>query len=314
MPTRTTSAEVASDFKARDASSYDPFIEQFDAFTSRFCAPFADRLLALSGVAASERILDVGTGTGVVALRAVPLVGPRGLVVGIDLSGGMLHQARAKAGRAQVRQLDFQKMDAEALAFADRSFNAVLSLFALTHFPNPSNALAEMQRVLQPGGRLAIGIGGGPLLLSRDAAGCAVRRVQGSVREWSGRQLTAPQFLDGLTRAMLPDPIASEETAWAGRKLGRAARALEMVKQTGFVDLSLSWLEQHAVFETADEFWEAQVTISSVARKRILGASAAQVEQVRRVFDDTCREVLSRGGRLVYPLAAFYVSARKSGR
>lgn len=313
MPTRTTSAEVASDFKARDAGSYDPFIEQFDAFASRFCAPFADRLIALSCVASSERILDVGTGTGVVALRAVPRVGPQGLVVGIDLSDGMLHQARAKAARANVRELDFQKMDAEALAFADRSFHAVLSLFALTHFPNPSIALAEMQRVLRPGGRLAIGIGGGPLLLSRDAAGCAVRRVQRSVREWNGRQLTAPQFLDGLTREMLPDPIASEETAWAGRRLRRAARALEMVKEAGFVDLSLSWLEQHAVFETADEFWEAQVTISSVARKRILCASAAQVGQVRHAFDDACRRILSRRGRLVYPLAAFYVRGRKPG-
>lgn len=298
----------ATSFKARDASSYDPLVAQFDAFASRFSAPFAERIVTLAQPAPTARVLDVGCGSGIVTLRVAPAV-PDGRVLGVDLSDGMLQTAQTKAAQAALTHVTFQKMDAEALRLDDRSFDVVLSLFALAHFPDPLSALREMRRVLVPGGRLVLGVGGGPLLWSRAGLGAGIRRVERGFREQRGLQLTAPHFLDRLTRKHLGDAEEPEVTAWAG-KPGRAARVRRMVAAAGFRDIAAEWQEQRAVLETCGEFWEIQATLSSLARKRLLGAAPRAIEALRTEFDRTCTEVLSRGGRLVYPLAAFYVSAR----
>lgn len=129
-------------FKTRDASSYDSVTEKFDYFADRLSRPLAARMLSLAQIVPSQRILDVGTGTGVVALQAVQKVGDAGKVLGVDLSDQMLNVARAKAWRASLNNcVEFRKMDAEALELEDHSFDVALSLFALLHFPNPLSAL-----------------------------------------------------------------------------------------------------------------------------------------------------------------------------
>src|SRR6516164_2902240 len=106
-------------FKVQDASSYDTVANDFDRFTRRFTPPIARKLVTLANLQPGATVLDVGTGTGVVALEAASRVGPGGHVIGIDLSGGMLAVAREHAKRGGGTS-EFRVMDAENLAFADR--------------------------------------------------------------------------------------------------------------------------------------------------------------------------------------------------
>ena len=148
-------------FKIRDASSYDSVTDQFDYFTERLTRPLASRLISLAKITPHENILDIGTGTGVVALQAAQLI-DSGKVTGIDLSEEMLAKAKNKAARLKVEQkVHFIQMDAESLNFDDEKFDAVVSLFALLHFPEPLTALEEIYRILRPGGRMVIGVGSG---------------------------------------------------------------------------------------------------------------------------------------------------------
>ena len=109
----------------------------------------AAKLVKFAQVSPGQRVLDVGCGTGVVAITAAR----RGAKVsGLDLSPDLLHRARDNAVTAGV-EIDFLEGDAEALPYPDATFNIVLSQFGHIFAPRPEVAVREMLRVLKLGGR-----------------------------------------------------------------------------------------------------------------------------------------------------------------
>lgn len=97
--------------------------------------------------------LDIGSGPGNVTASLARAAGPGGLALGVDISEPMLARAvRAESGP----QVGFIRADAQRLPLRDSTVDAVISLAVLQLIPDPSAALAEMARVLRPGGRLAI--------------------------------------------------------------------------------------------------------------------------------------------------------------
>lgn len=111
----------------------------------------APRLVRFAAIREGSRVLDVGCGTGVVALTAAH-AGAK--VTGIDLTPELLVRARENTAIAGV-DVDWHEGDAEALPFPDASFDVVVSQFGHMFAPRPDVAIAEMLRVLVPGGRIA---------------------------------------------------------------------------------------------------------------------------------------------------------------
>jgi SAM-dependent methyltransferase len=302
---------VLERFKTTDASSYDSVTAEFDLFTDRFSAPFVARLILLAELLPGERVLDVATGTGVVAFQAAGKIGLTGRVVGIDLSDGMLAAAQAKATRAGVRdRVEFRKMDAEALQLKDRSFDKVLSLFGLLHFPDPLAALRQMFRVLRPGGKLVIAVGSGASLFSVRGFADGVRYLSGMLLQLQGKRLFAPAFLDALVEKYIPGNGEPEESVLA-RTHHTRMHLLPLVCKAGFLNLRTYWIRQQSLVKTPQEFWDLQRTFSSIARKRLSMVPSDKVDILRKEFFTRCRNVQSRGGQLIYRSAAFYVAAQR---
>ncbi|MFO0798881.1 MAG: methyltransferase domain-containing protein [Gemmataceae bacterium] len=123
-----------------------------------------ERAARRAGVAAlavgpGETVLELGFGTGNEVLDLAALVGPTGTVAGIDVSPGMLAVAQGKvAAAAPAAKVNLRVADARALPFAAATFDAVYTSFTLELFPldDIPVVLAEVRRVLKPGGRLAV--------------------------------------------------------------------------------------------------------------------------------------------------------------
>ena len=112
--------------------------------------PTAAKLVNFAGVKAGQRVLDVACGTGVVAVTCAAR-GAR--VSALDLTPELLAAARESAEIAHVK-IDFHEGDAEQLPFPDAEFDVVLSQFGHIFAPRPDVAIAEMLRVLKPGGTI----------------------------------------------------------------------------------------------------------------------------------------------------------------
>jgi ubiquinone/menaquinone biosynthesis C-methylase UbiE len=299
-------------FKIRDASSYDTVTEQFDFFTEHLSTPLAERMVSLAEIHGAISVLDIGTGTGVVALQAAKKIGAGGKVCGIDLSEAMLERATAKAEKLRLtKKVEFRQMDAENLELAGESFDRVVSLFALLHFPNPLIALKEIYRVLKPGGGLVVAVGSSPPLFSAPGLTHRLKIFPDLIRRRQGRQLVAPSFLNSLVEQHLTKSNGAEESHLATHSPNRTQGVSELVRSAGFKILRTDWQGHQAQLETPEEFWEIQRTFSSHARKRLSDAPTEKVESIRHEFFEKCRMVKSRGGNLVYPFAAFYVVAMK---
>ncbi|MFC0861709.1 class I SAM-dependent methyltransferase [Sphaerimonospora cavernae] len=115
---------------------------------------YAERLVALAGLAPGMRVLDAATGTGLVAMAAARAVGPSGQVVGVDISAGMLQEADRLLAASGLVNVTYVKSDATVLdEFDDESFDAVLCCAGMLYLP-AGTALAAWHRVLKPSGLL----------------------------------------------------------------------------------------------------------------------------------------------------------------
>lgn len=171
------------------------------------------KTIALAGIEEGDRVLDVGCGTGTLALLEKQRVGPRGYVAGIDLAPKMIARAIQKARRAQG-DIDFRAGSIAALPFPDRAFEVVTSSLMVHHLPLEikQEGFAEVHRVLRPGGRF--------LIFDFAPAG---------------------NFLDAWTRFFLSLPFPSPAEAEYARD-NMAGRIPIFLQEAGFEDVHhLEW-------------------------------------------------------------------------
>ena len=140
------SSDPFAGFKAQQREMWATF-----APTATFTTQPAAQLIGFAGIQPGERVLDVGTGTGVTAVTAARL-GAR--VSALDLTPPLLEDARRNAWIAGV-DIAYKEGDAEQIPFPDGAFDVVISQFAHMFAPRPDVVVGEMRRVLAPGGRVA---------------------------------------------------------------------------------------------------------------------------------------------------------------
>ncbi|MFD7663844.1 class I SAM-dependent methyltransferase [Streptomyces sp. NPDC059788] len=129
--------------------------DRWNAVNEGFNAPLLDAArITGDRTAEDHRVLDLGCGSGQTTRLAARRV-PRGYALGLDLSGPMLAEARARAGREGIANVSFAQGDAQAYPFEEGAFDAAISRYGVMFFADPVAAFGNIGRALRPGGRLA---------------------------------------------------------------------------------------------------------------------------------------------------------------
>ncbi len=155
---------------------------------------------AVADLHSGERVLDLGSGGGIDVLLSARRVGPTGFAYGVDMTDEMLDLARANAAKAGATNVEFRKGTIEAIPLTDGSIDVVISNCVINLSTDKAAVLAEMFRVLTPGGRIGISD-----VVAEDHLSSDDRAERGSYVGCIAGALSRSEYLAGLSAAGFTD-------------------------------------------------------------------------------------------------------------
>ncbi|WP_433043468.1 class I SAM-dependent methyltransferase [Dactylosporangium sp. CS-033363] len=256
--------------------SFEVHADAYGRFMGRYSEPLAQRFATLVGVAAGQRALDVGCGTGALTAELIARLGAAS-VSAVDPSESFVAAAQARFPTADVRA-----GSAEQLPYRDKAFDLVLAQLVVHFMRDPVAGLREMARVARPGGTVAACVwdhtpgGGGPLSVFWRAA------------------------LD-------VDPQAHDESNLPGAREGHLA---ELFTAAGLRDLEPTELSVRARFEDFEAWWEPYTLGVGPAGDYVRSLDEPGVAALRK----RCAELLPANGPIEITASAWTVIGRAVSR
>ena len=249
-----------------------------ELFVPALFAQWAPMMVDLANLREGQRVLDVACGTGVAARAAADGVGSTGAVVGLDLNPAMLDVA------SRVRpEIEWRQGDAAELPFSGKSFDAVLCQSALFFFPDLNRALAEMVRVLRPGGVVVIQT-------------YAELADQVAYREF-----------DAIVRRTAPDAsLDLLDTYWSMGNLPELTSALQ---RSGLRVVETRTTQGTVGYGTVENLVQIEIKGTPLAER----LSQAQIEEILAGSAAHLREYINPQRGLEMPITAHLIAARRPG-
>ena len=244
-------------------------------------------LLELLPAQPGQRVLDVATGPGVVAIAAALQAGPTGDVVATDLAPEWEAEIQRRASEQGLRNVTFRAMGAEALDLPDNSFDVAYCQFGLMFVPDPVQALREMRRVLKPGGRLGV------VVWNNDPERVLCFSVM-------GRHLN-PLMPSEPPEKQLPTPLS----------LGEPGLIERHVTDAGFRNVTSGRHSLDFVSAGVDEMWQLRIEQGPPAIRAAVASLSAEGRQQLRARIEADLQPYVREGKVCLPSEAIYVRAER---
>lgn len=258
--------EIMAFYEAR--TTYD------NDFTYRRAIP----LVELAQLQPGQHILDIATGTGIVAITASERVGSEGKVIGVDFTPGMLNQARRKIAAAGLQNIELIEADAESLTFDDEQFDAIFCATAIVLLSDIPAALRNWYRWLKTGGIVAFSC-------------------------WSTTSFFTPVITKvcakyGLALPNLHEPLGSPE------------KCQTLLQEIGFKDIEIK-TEQFGSYLSLDEaknYWKGKWLYAN--GHPLLQLSEAQIEPLKAQFKAEIETLATEQG-VWHENTTFFVVGKK---
>lgn len=245
-----------------NGSGWEPVAAAWERHRTRafeFSRRSSEWLLAEARIGKEDTVLELACGPGETGLLAAELVGPAGRVISTDLSPTMVEAARRGARARGLRNVETMVMDAQSLDLDDDVADAVICRLGMMFVPDPSEAFAEVRRVLRPGGRFAY-------------------TTLGSL----DRNLYAGLLIQAL-REHGYQPVGTDPFAPGGAlSLSSPERNVELLTAADFRDARSDLLDEAARFSDVDDYWEVRTALAGTDQVRAFVEELGP-EQVRAV-------------------------------
>lgn len=190
-----------------------------EAPIERAHSPIKDELLKRAALRSGEKVLDLGCGSGALALDAAERVGPQGSVIAFDIADAFV--ARVEERAKDVPHISPVQGDAQTFIFSDVKCDAVISLFGTMFFPDPQIAFANIGNSLKEGGRITFVTWAGP-----------------QHNPWFS--VPGKALADALPEMPKPDPSAPGPMAFANEEM-----VTDLLSKTGFADVAAEEIDTH---------------------------------------------------------------------
>ena len=228
-------------FKALERAGFNRIAARY-ADGAPIRAGLQQALLDAAALKPGQHVLDLAAGPGLLAREAARRVLPDGQVLASDIAEGMLIEGLRRAAAEGLPDLLAAACDAEHLAFGDACFDVALIGLGLFIFPQPEQALAELHRVLRPGGQIALSVWG-----PREAVPLIARAQHCIAR-------------------MLPAPKVPRPSVF---RLGDADQLAALLAAAGFCDISIAPHTFSCRFACADDYWQAFLDLAGGAAESL---------------------------------------------
>ncbi len=235
------------------AAGWDSMHERLERETG----PVSDWLCREAGLAPGMRVLDLACGSGHPAINIAKLVRPGGSVIATDLAPEMVEVTRRRVDEAGLDNVEVRVMDLEAIDFPDESFDAATCRFGVMFCPQPEKAVAEVLRVLKPGGHFALSV-------------------------WDEPERSPGQTVMGeaLRRFGKPPPPV-DFNAPGVHQLAPPGKLAALLKNAGFRQVRVEALTLTGEYESLDALWERRMAGPGNLRASIQELSPAELERLK---------------------------------
>ncbi|ABW27752.1 class I SAM-dependent methyltransferase [Acaryochloris marina] len=226
-------------FKQGVADFYDRRSRSYDQ--GQWHPQICDRLLEYARIGAGQTVLDIGTGTGYLAIASAQRVGDQGHVTGVDISPGMLQQAQRKIQRLGLSNVVVQRADAEALDYPSHHFDVILCAHTFPWMTDKAATLRLWYQLLKPRGRIAVHTPADTAYI-----GAVV-----------------------LRRVLAEYGLELEPS----NRLGSIEQCRQLFEKAGFEAVEI-YTEQHGSYTTLDQakaIWESVVVNPSITAPKVVG-------------------------------------------
>src|SRR6266699_1399012 len=261
--------------------------DKYRVLIAQMFAPLTAGLVEEARIGISQKVLDIGGGSGEPSLIISCIVGPTGSVTYTDPVTGMVEIAQAEAGKRGLTNIHFRQCSADELPFADRTFDVAVGRLSAMFFVDPVTAVREALRVILEDGYVSFAVWG--------------------PKEANPFFSTITDVIDRFVEVPPLDPDAPDAFRFAAT--GKLAGILQNAGAKNVIERQLNFQIKAAI--SFEQFWQLRTKMSGTLREKMAGLAPTQLPTVKQAVADSAWRYFE-SGTMSFPAEALIVSGRKS--
>jgi SAM-dependent methyltransferase len=264
-----------------------PYWDKYRDIIRAMFMPLTDALMEDAHIVKGKSVLDVAGGNGEPSITVAERVGPNGSVTCTDFAAEMVEAAKAAAARRSITNITFRQCSADALPFADSTFDVAVSRLGAMFFPDPLAGLREMLRVVKPGGPVAFVV-------------------------WRAAELNPFFSVTSEIVARYVEPAPEDPDAPNAFRFAESGKLAGLLKEAGAVDVRERILKSEIAAPVAlEDYWEMRSEISESLRAKLAGLSDEQKAQIAKDVEHAVAPFFPNN-KMKFPSETLIVTGRKA--